>query len=99
MHLESLLAGVTRWTLMRERFPQLAVESDEEFFEATARFSRDVYRKLIETEGFVEFFSQATPVDAIEASHIGSRPARRAGKRTIQDLRAIPWVFSWSQSR
>src|SRR5579883_402239 len=99
MHLERLLAGVTRWTLMRERFPQLAVESDEEFFEATARFSRDVYRKLIETEGFVEFFSQATPVDAIEASHIGSRPARRAGKRTIQDLRAIPWVFSWSQSR
>jgi phosphoenolpyruvate carboxylase len=58
-----------------------------------------VYRELIENDGFVEFFSQATPVDAIESGHIGSRPARRTGGRTIHDLRAIPWVFSWSQAR
>jgi phosphoenolpyruvate carboxylase len=99
MHLERLLAGVTRWTLMQERFPQSTAEPDDVVFEATAQFSRDVYRNLIQTDGFIEFFSQATPVDAIESSHIGSRPARRTGKRTIQDLRAIPWVFSWSQSR
>ena len=48
---------------------------------------------------FVTFFSQATPLDIIEKSSIGSRPARRTGKRTFEDLRAIPWVFSWSQSR
>jgi phosphoenolpyruvate carboxylase len=99
IHLERLLAGVTRWTLIEERFPQSTAQPDDGVFEATAKFSRDVYRKLIETDGFVEFFSQATPVDAIESSHIGSRPARRTGRRTIQDLRAIPWVFSWSQSR
>ena len=99
IHLERLLAGVTRWTLMQERFPPPPPQPDDGAFEATAKFSRDVYRKLIETDGFIEFFSQATPVDAIESSHIGSRPARRTGQRTIQDLRAIPWVFSWSQSR
>jgi phosphoenolpyruvate carboxylase len=47
----------------------------------------------------MQFFSQATPIDAIEGSRIGSRPARRTGRRSLEDLRAIPWVFSWSQSR
>jgi phosphoenolpyruvate carboxylase len=47
----------------------------------------------------VRFFRQATPIDAIEASRIGSRPARRSGQQTLDDLRAIPWVFSWSQAR
>ena len=45
------------------------------------------------------FYSQATPIDALEISSIGSRPARRTGQRTLADLRAIPWVFSWNQSR
>jgi phosphoenolpyruvate carboxylase len=54
---------------------------------------------LLETPGFIEFFSQATPIDAIENSRIGSRPARRSGKRSLEDLRAIPWVFAWNQSR
>jgi phosphoenolpyruvate carboxylase len=98
-HLERLLAGVTRWTLMQERRHEPAIGLDEDSFEPVANASREVYRDLIESEGFVEFFSQATPVDAIESSHIGSRPARRTGGRTIQDLRAIPWVFGWSQSR
>nr|MCU0394011.1 phosphoenolpyruvate carboxylase [Thermoflexibacter sp.] len=48
---------------------------------------------------FIQFFSEATPIDAIEESKIGSRPARRTGKRSLADLRAIPWVFSWSQTR
>ena len=48
---------------------------------------------------FIEFFRQATPIDVIERSSIGSRPARRTGQATIADLRAIPWVFAWSQSR
>lgn len=57
------------------------------------------YRKLVERQGFVSFFRQATPIDVIEQSRIGSRPAKRTGKNSLADLRAIPWVFSWSQSR
>lgn len=61
--------------------------------------SRAAYTALLATEGFVTFFRQATPIDVIEASRIGSRPARRTGQQTIADLRAIPWVFSWGQAR
>ena len=61
--------------------------------------SRLAYRELLETEGFVQFYRQATPIDAIERSRIGSRPSRRTGQASLQDLRAIPWVFSWNQSR
>jgi len=50
-------------------------------------------------DGFITFFRQATPIDAIEMSKIGSRPAKRTGMNTLDDLRAIPWVFSWSQCR
>lgn len=57
------------------------------------------YRKLLEQEHFVAFFRQVTPIDVIEQSRIGSRPAKRTGKNSLADLRAIPWVFSWSQAR
>ena len=98
-HLERLLAGVARWTLEQEREPARVPAAIEDLFEAAALTSRRVYRELIDRDGFGEFFSQATPIDAIESSHIGSRPARRTGRRTIDDLRSIPWVFSWSQAR
>ena len=67
--------------------------------ECLAEYSRLAYRELLETDGFVEFYRQATPIDAIERSRIGSRPSRRTGQSSLQDLRAIPWVFSWNQSR
>lgn len=60
------------------------------------------YNSLVkQNEGFLEFFNSATPLDLIERTIIGSRPSRRGGERekTINDLRAIPWVFSWNQSR
>jgi len=57
------------------------------------------YRALIESPGFIQFYSQATCIDVLEQSKIGSRPARRTGNRTLNDLRAIPWVFSWNLSR
>ena len=62
-------------------------------------YSLESYHKLVHYDDFVHFYAQATPIDLIEMSSIGSRPARRTGKRTFQDLRAIPWVFSWSQAR
>ena len=98
-HLERLLAGATRWTLIQQREPGDRRHPAEDLFEAVAIASRAAYRKLVHTEGFIEFFSQATPLDAIECSPIGSRPPRRAGELAIDDLRAIPWVFSWSQAR
>ena len=98
-HLERLLSGVSRWSVVHERAADEIHHPAEEAFEAVALASRDAYRKLIESENFVEFFAAATPLDAIESSRIGSRPPRRTGRRSIQDLRAIPWVFSWSQAR
>jgi phosphoenolpyruvate carboxylase len=63
------------------------------------RASREAYEGLLQADGFMEFYSQATPIDALELSSIGSRPSRRTGRRTLADLRAIPWVFSWNQAR
>lgn len=67
--------------------------------DAVSAESRRVYEALLREEGFITFFGEATPIDAIEAARIGSRPARRTGQRTVADLRAIPWVFAWSQAR
>ena len=61
--------------------------------------ARKNYRALIDHPKFIEFYSQATPIDVLEQSKIGSRPARRTGQRSLSDLRSIPWVFSWNQSR
>jgi phosphoenolpyruvate carboxylase len=58
------------------------------------------YRKHIaENRDILRYFEQATPVDEMELARIGSRPARRGNTRTLEDLRAIPWVFGWMQSR
>jgi len=61
--------------------------------------AREEYRDLLDTDGFVEYFGQATPIGVIENLNLGSRPASRSGERKVEDLRAIPWVFSWTQSR
>lgn len=57
------------------------------------------YRELVEQPDFVEFFRTTTPIAEIEQHPIGSRPARRTGSDSLSDLRAIPWVFSWTQCR
>jgi phosphoenolpyruvate carboxylase len=61
--------------------------------------SHTKYRELVEHDGFVQFFRLVTPVSEIEQLPIGSRPSRRRGGASLSDLRAIPWVFSWTQSR
>ena len=58
-----------------------------------------VYRAFVDTEGFVDYFRGATPIDVIERMTLGSRPARRRSMKGVEDLRAIPWVFSWTQCR
>ena len=97
-NLELLMAGVTGTTL-RHWHTQKPSNPLEPVMDQLAGQSRRAYETLLQTEGFVTFFRQATPIDAIEASRIGSRPARRTGQQTLADLRAIPWVFSWSQAR
>lgn len=74
-----------------------------EFLEAAAELSRrsmKAYRALVyETDGFTDYFFAATPIAEIAELNIGSRPASRKANRRIEDLRAIPWSFSWGQSR
>jgi phosphoenolpyruvate carboxylase len=65
-----------------------------------AEWSREAYRDLVYGDPeFVEFFQQATPIREISELKLGSRPARRTASTRIEDLRAIPWVFSWTQAR
>jgi phosphoenolpyruvate carboxylase len=71
-----------------------------EIMEEIAEHSRQAYRALVhEDEGFYPYFRQATPIDVIERMNIGSRPASRRQMQGIRDLRAIPWVFAWTQTR
>jgi phosphoenolpyruvate carboxylase len=97
-NLELLLASVTTETLTG---PQKKVP--ESWFAETMNFlsarSLEVYRHLITQDDFMTFFRQATPIDVMENLRIGSRPSKRTGQATLDDLRAIPWVFSWNQSR
>ncbi len=97
-NVELLEAGVARATLLhRHRVePPHALEPAMDWLAAR---SREAYVDLLARAGFLTFFREATPIDVIEASHIGSRPARRSGVPALSDLRAIPWVFSWSQAR
>ncbi len=97
-NLELLLAG-TAGAAIGSPATRSAMPDLEPVMDDLAESSRAVYADLLHTEGFIEFFRQATPIDVIENSRIGSRPARRTGRPSIADLRAIPWVFSWSQAR
>lgn len=61
--------------------------------------SRNAYRELVDHPGFLMFFDKATPIGEIETLPIASRPSRRRARRTLSDLRAIPWTFAWTQAR
>ncbi|HSI11816.1 MAG TPA: phosphoenolpyruvate carboxylase, partial [Chthoniobacter sp.] len=97
-NLELLLAGVAATTIEHERSVPMAPPLAP-VLERLSRASQQAYRRLLDTEDFITFYRQATPIDALEHSRIGSRPSRRTGKPSLADLRAIPWVFSWIQSR
>jgi phosphoenolpyruvate carboxylase len=70
-----------------------------EVMEALSLHALQAYRGLVRMPGFMEYFRASTPLAEISALNIGSRPASRKGSTRLEDLRAIPWVFSWSQSR
>jgi phosphoenolpyruvate carboxylase len=67
--------------------------------EALSGLAYTAYRELVEQPGFVEFYRSITPIAEIASLNVGSRPASRRPSDRIEDLRAIPWVFGWSQCR
>ncbi len=97
-NLEMLLSGTTlqasytKYIHDRANYPYEAIKQ-------LAELSKNKYQDFIGRPGFIDYYGQATPIDLLERSRIGSRPARRTGQRTLNDLRAIPWVFSWNQAR
>jgi phosphoenolpyruvate carboxylase len=97
-NLELLVAGVTSATLSPPSSPE-GEAFLKEICPPLAEASQIAYRRLLEAPGFIDFYRQATPIDALEHARIGSRPSRRTGQASLADLRAIPWVFSWNQSR
>ncbi len=97
-NLETLVAATLEATLLNPskspptRFLDAAAHISEASFQA--------YRRLVyETEGFTDYFFSATPIREIAELNIGSRPASRKATQAIEDLRAIPWSFSWGQCR
>ncbi|MBO9475500.1 phosphoenolpyruvate carboxylase [Shimia sp. R10_1] len=71
----------------------------DDALEALASLSQTAYTALISHKDFLPYFNQASPVNELALLRIGSRPARRFGAASLDDLRAIPWVFAWSQNR
>ncbi|WP_136589394.1 phosphoenolpyruvate carboxylase [Salinigranum halophilum] len=99
-NLEQMLNAQVRARRNAIREPEEQVPEEwADAMDTMATAARAEYRDLLESDGFVSYFGQATPIAVIEDLNLGSRPASRSGERTVEDLRAIPWVFSWTQSR
>jgi phosphoenolpyruvate carboxylase len=99
-NLETLLAATLEATLLDvEGLGDAAGPAYEVLDELAARAQRAYTELVHETPGFVEYFTASTPVSEIGALNIGSRPTSRKPTTSISDLRAIPWVLAWSQSR
>ncbi|OIN77935.1 phosphoenolpyruvate carboxylase [Mycobacterium malmoense] len=99
-NLESLLAATLESTLLDVEGLGDAAEPAYAVLDEVAALARRAYAELVhDTPGFVEYFTASTPVSEIGSLNIGSRPASRKPTSSIADLRAIPWVLAWSQSR
>ena len=97
-NLETITTAVIQASLLRTSIED--IQPWHEIMEELATRSRQHYRALIyEQPDLVDFFHQVTPIEEISQLQISSRPTRRGGKKTLSSLRAIPWVFSWTQSR
>lgn len=98
-NLETITTAVIQASLLRAGFDD--IEPWNEIMEELAARSRSHYRDLIyEQPDFIDFFNEVTPIEEISQLQISSRPARRpSGKKGLSSLRAIPWVFSWTQTR
>ncbi len=96
--MEQLTAGVLLHSCTNSVPSRDAGEFDDTM-EALSGLSQIAYQKLLTSEGFLDYFQKASPVEELSLLKIGSRPAKRFGANSLDDLRAIPWVFAWSQNR
>jgi phosphoenolpyruvate carboxylase len=97
-NLETLVAATLEASLLHPT--KAAPKAFLEAAESLSRASMAAYRHLVyDTDGFTDYFFAATPIREIAELNIGSRPASRKASRAIEDLRAIPWGFSWGQCR
>jgi phosphoenolpyruvate carboxylase len=103
-NLEIMLSAVLDATLLHQtsRVPADQLKRWDEAMDVISDASQKAYSELIEHDGLPNFFTQATPVDELSMLNVGSRPGKRpgaGGQTSLDDLRAIPWVFGWTQSR
>ncbi|MDQ1402761.1 MAG: phosphoenolpyruvate carboxylase, partial [Actinomycetota bacterium] len=102
-NLEFATAAVIKASLMHResRVPLTVIEEWDEVMDVVSRAAHRAYRTLIDDPRLVDYFRASTPVEELTDLNIGSRPIRRAGGRSLdlESLRAIPWVFGWTQSR
>ncbi len=96
-HLEQLVNAVLLTSGKRPDYPKEAEWAA--VMEETSARAEVHYRALIQNPAFLRYFNETTPLDQINQLNIGSRPAKRKATSGVSDLRAIPWVFAWSQSR
>ncbi|MGR3679377.1 MAG: phosphoenolpyruvate carboxylase [Paracoccaceae bacterium] len=96
-HLELLLSSTLRH--MADKGEKPTRPEFDDAMDALSELSQTTYVSLLETPGFLDYFQQASPVEELARLKIGSRPTRRFGAASLDDLRAIPWVFAWSQNR
>ncbi|WP_218080526.1 phosphoenolpyruvate carboxylase [Anthocerotibacter panamensis] len=97
-NIETVTAAVIQASILPTSPPNLSYWST--LMEDLSDRAREAYRALIyEEEDLADFFHHVTPIEEISRLRISSRPARRGGRKDIESLRAIPWVFSWTQSR
>jgi phosphoenolpyruvate carboxylase len=99
-NLETLIAATMEATLLHHHGADSTMPEYHRIMEVLSRDAYSAYRKLVyETPGFTEYFFTATPIREIAELNIGSRPSARKASDRIEDLRAIPWVFSWGLNR
>lgn len=91
--------GATLRASLRPREPEPREKQWVPWMHALAAASREAYRGFVGDPDFVAYFRSATPIDVIERMTMGSRPASRRSMQGVEDLRCIPWVFSWTQMR
>ncbi len=93
-------AGAVLVSSIRPRPPEPREALWREVMDLVAEASSRAYRDFVGAPGFMDYFRSATPIDVIERMTLGSRPSRRLGQdAALSNLRAIPWVFAWSQAR
>jgi len=99
-HLEQIVHAVLLASAPGNRQQAEVPDEWRRALDRMAAAGQRAYRQLVyEMPGFVQFWQEATPLDEIKRLHIGSRPAARASSGEVEQIRAIPWVFSWMQSR